>query len=126
MPRYRMKKKSFKIIALVLMALALLLAGLIMVGWYISSALCSDELVGKYKSPDNRHEIVYSIENCGATSPYVGNIFLDGKKIVSVKDTDNVKLNWMGSETVHIEYAGTKVYSFVKDYEGVKIDLLLK
>lgn len=105
--------------------LIILVAGSILgIGYFLLPSFCDDIQYGKFISPDGRHEIKYYERGCGATTPFVENIELDGKTIL--RTVPGVySINWVNNNQVKITSATSttylKIYKILDKYGTISI-----
>lgn len=110
------------LIALVVLILA--------VSWYLlGKMLCGDDRFVKYQSPNEKHEIVSYRRNCGATTPFVENLELNGQTIFRATTYGNkdypFQVKWIDNQKVSVTTASSttsmRIYTMSKDYKNIQI-----
>lgn len=100
--------------------------------YLFGKAMCGDEPIEKYQSPDSKHEIIYYIRDCGATTGFVDHVEIDGTTLLISEAKDGkipaLHLNWVTNKEISIEVSTTtrdlRVYRKPLDsYKDINISL---
>ncbi len=98
--------------------------------YLFGKAMCGDDPMGKYLSPDAKHEVVYYVRDCGATTGFVDHVEIDGTKILISEAYDGkypaLSVNWISNGEVSIRVSTSttaiRIYGKPLDhYRSVKI-----
>ena len=135
-------KKEAKIMAAILAAPLFLGLVIGLVGPKIIEKSCDNRLVPRYRSPDDKYEMVLFQRDCGATTGFLsqisilkagkelprrkGNIFIadDGDKRMPFGAWGGplIEIKWTANDDVLVEYPeGSRVFLNEKQYEKVHI-----
>lgn len=121
-----MIKKILITLGILIALVALILAVL----WYLlGKMLCGDDRLVKYQSPNEKHEIVSYRRNCGATTPFVENLELNGQTILRAVTYGNkdypFQVKWIDNQKVSVTTASSttsmRIYTMSKDYKNIQI-----
>lgn len=105
-----------KIIQIAVFSILGFITVIIFITYSFTKAMCGDEIIGKYMSPDTNHTINYSVRGCGATTGFVNNIELDGNLILRAEPSDGnlsapFQITWIDNKNIIIKVA-TSTNSF--------------
>lgn len=108
---------------------ALIILGIGLIFYFFAKGLCGDTQIGKYQSPDSKYEVNYYERDCGATTPFVENIELNGRTILRAVTYGNkdypFQVKWINSQKVSVTTASSttsmRIYKISKDYKNIQI-----
>ncbi|MFA6294861.1 MAG: DUF5412 family protein [Candidatus Paceibacterota bacterium] len=99
--------------------------------YFIAKDLCDDTQIGKYKSSDSKYEVNYYRRGCGATTPFVENLELNGKTILRAvafgegNYDDPFQIKWINNQQVSVVTTSSttsmRIYKISESYKNVKV-----
>ena len=124
-----MLKKILIISGVSLISIAIVMGLLYYAFTMLADDMCGNTQIGAYKSPDSKLEINYYERDCGATTPFVENIELDGQTIlraVTYGNSDHpFTVKWIDAQKVSVTTASSivsmRIYKMQDAYEDIRI-----
>ena len=92
---------------------------------FLRFAFCSEDPLAVSKSPDNKHEALAVLRNCGATTPFVYVEYIDNNEVFLASDLGALSAEWIGNTEVTINAPTTtfsRVIKGLNSQNGVKIN----